>query len=80
MSKIKPCQFKRQEVIRHKTTGEPLLVVGLYDDCCIVVSATDKRLLPETFALLRRDWDKFTKETNMKQTDHGWIYEGDETW
>lgn len=59
--------WKTNDIIRHKTTGHPFLVIHVYKYICtIIVDLESNTALTQTLALLPKDYDKYANEHNMQ--------------
>lgn len=56
-------------VIRHRDTGEALLVIHVYRNCTIVVNLEDKSPLVIPMALLEREYHYWARDTDMENKD-----------
>lgn len=60
------------DVIRHKMTGHPFLVVHIYKYVCtIVVDLKDDRKLRPTLTLLPSDYDEYAPDWQMEELVDG---------
>lgn len=68
--------WKPDDRIRHRETGEILLVVHTYRNCTIVVHLKDNSPLVQPLALLSREYPNYFLDMDMENSDR-LNYDGD---
>lgn len=59
--------WKKNDVIRNKITGKPLLVIHIYRFVATIVVDLEENKTPSSmFVLLPRDYDKFAVDNEME--------------
>lgn len=59
-------RYRPQQIIRHRLTGRPLLVVHVYRTCTMVVDSEDSNNPTKVMALLERDYYNWLPDEEMK--------------
>lgn len=57
------------QIIRHRDTGQPLLVLHVYRTCTIVAPVNSTAMLVTPLVLLEREYHYFTRDTDEENTD-----------
>jgi hypothetical protein len=61
--------WNKNDIIRHKVTGHPYLVVHVYQHVStIIIDLLDKSSLRITYTIVPSEYDNYTKDKNMEQT------------
>jgi hypothetical protein len=81
-------RWHKNDIIRHKITGHPLLVLHIYKNICtIVVDLESTEPLSQTYALLPKCYNYYAHDSEMKCEEEetkvsNWHFEryGDTDW
>lgn len=57
------------QLIRHRETGQALLVLHVYRNCTIVAPINSNAMLIVPLVLLEREYHYFTRDTDEENTD-----------